>query len=307
MSMWKHLRPANLLLMALFLLGLRYFLIAPVFNSFEFSLVLGHFDFLLLVLSCMLVAGGGYLINDYYDQATDAINKPHKQLQQPERAVSWSLLCSAAGIALGVYVGFKATLTNLAIVQIVVTFLLWKYAESWKGIALLGHLVVSLVMAVLSFVPFLYEFVAISVLYRFEMAAAKSLMYVGLAYALFAYLSTFIRELIKAMQDLPGDEQAGYRTLPVKYGLAFSKKLTTILLMILLLSLLALTIFQWIQGSLFNACYLVLFVCMPIMVTGWRLRNAQLPVDFGKAATWLKITMLAGVCTLGAFYLELML
>ena len=71
-------RPLNLAFMALMMLLLRYFLIAPLYQLAGISFSLSDFQFLLLIISVVSIAAGGYLINDYFDQRTDQINKPEK-------------------------------------------------------------------------------------------------------------------------------------------------------------------------------------------------------------------------------------
>jgi 4-hydroxybenzoate polyprenyltransferase len=304
--MLKHLRWPNLLLMALLMFSMRYFLIAPIIYSHDLHLLLSHWSYAGLVLSCVLVAAGGYLINDYYDQEADRLNKPEKVLDDPEKALNWYAILSVIGIAIGAFIGWQAGLLNLAIIHIIITFLLWKYAESWKGIALLGHMVVAAFLAILVFVPILYEYIAISVLYREAAASARYLLYAGLAYAMFAYLTTLVRELTKAVEDIHGDQAAGYRTLPIKYGIPFTRTLAVIIQLVTLMLLLVFFVVQLQAQSWYTAAYLFLALLLPGSLALVRLLKSNQLSDFSAVSIRMKWFMLGGIGSLAFFYIDLM-
>lgn len=304
--MLKHLRTPNLVMIAFLMISIRYFLMAPIIQSNELHLLLSHWSFAGLILSCVLIAAGGYLINDYYDQVADAINKPAKKLQSPEKALHWYGVLSVSGIALGAVVGWQAGLLNLAIIHIIITFLLWKYAESWKGVPLLGHLVVASFLVVLVFLPLLYEYIAVSVLYREAAASARYLLYATLAYACFAYLSTLVRELAKAIQDTEGDLAAGYNTLPIKYGIAFTRRLAAVLQLITILLLVLFLVMQIQSQSWYTAAYLFTAVLLPGALALVSLLNSTQTSDYASVSSRMKWFMLGGIGSMAFFYFELM-
>ena len=57
---------------------MRYCIISPFLQINNFSLQLDNLRFFLLVLTTILIAAAGYVINDYFDVRTDRINKPDK-------------------------------------------------------------------------------------------------------------------------------------------------------------------------------------------------------------------------------------
>lgn len=304
--MLKHFRLPNLIMMAYLMMSIRYFLMAPIIKSHDLHFVLSEVDFWALVLSWLLVAAGGYLINDYYDQAADAINKPHKALKAPEKALNIYFILNLTGIALGIYVGWQAGLMNLAIILVIVIFALWKYAEAWKGIALLGHMVIATLLAILVFVPVVHEYIAISVLYREAGAAARYLLYATLAYAIFAYLTTLVRELAKAIQDTEGDLAAGYNTLPIKYGIAFTRRLALVIQLITILFLVLFLVMQIQSQSWYTAAYLLIAVLFPGTLALAKLLSAKHISDFAGVSKVMKWFMLGGIGSMAFFYFELM-
>lgn len=305
-SMLKHLRIPNLLIMAFVLYSVRYFLMAPILESNALHLVLSHLDYFLFALSCLLIAAAGYVINDYYDQEADTINKPNKKLASPERALNVYAGLNIAGIGLAAFVGWRAGLLNLAIIHIIITFLLWKYAESWKGVSILGHMVVSTIISILIMLPLVYEYIAFSVLYRESSTSAKYLLYALLFYAAFSYLINFARELAKGAQDIKGDQAAGYQTFAVKYGPLATKRLAMLLLLISFLGLFIVMAQQFMQARWFAALYTTLAVGLPNLLAMLVLMRAISSTDFRKAANLMKILMIGGIGSMAYFYLELL-
>lgn len=305
MDILKRLRWPNLALMAFLLLSVRYFMMAPIFASYELNLLLNHIDMALLVLSCLLVAAGGYLINDYYDQEADRHNG-RGTMPQPAQVLRWYGILSVAGIALGAWVGYRGGLLNLAIIHIITTFLLWKYAESWKGIPLLGNLVVSALLGLLLFVPLVYEYIAVSVLYREAAESARFLLYASLVYAAFAYLTNLVRELAKTAQDQQGDAQAGYRTFAVAFGAAATRRLAVILQLVVLLGLLLILYQQVLQQAWYNLAYIAVAALLPASVALVQLIQSREAAQFGKASRTLKFLLLGGMGSMAWFYLQLL-
>ena len=64
----KLLRPINLFIITVVMYAMRF--VFYNFNKylfFEFHSVIKEYDFFLLVLSTMIIAGAGNIINDYFD------------------------------------------------------------------------------------------------------------------------------------------------------------------------------------------------------------------------------------------------
>ena len=76
--MLQLLRIPNLLIVALTQYLLQYLVLAPALREAGLRASLGSFHFFLLVVTTVLLAAGGYVINDILDYKTDLINKPEK-------------------------------------------------------------------------------------------------------------------------------------------------------------------------------------------------------------------------------------
>ena len=81
MNYIKLIRPLNLLIIALTMYLFRYCIVAASpYRLFYIQNVLTNTEFLLLVLSTLFIAAGGYVINDIFDTDIDSVNQPQKTI-----------------------------------------------------------------------------------------------------------------------------------------------------------------------------------------------------------------------------------
>ena len=75
------------------------------------SLQMPLIDFILLVFATILIAAGGYVINDYFDIKTDLINRGKVIVgtKIPRRqAMMWHNILNVLGVAIGFYISWRA-------------------------------------------------------------------------------------------------------------------------------------------------------------------------------------------------------
>lgn len=180
--------------------------------------VLFDVNLFLLVIASTFAIASGYLINNFYDAEKDLINRPHKTLldnyisQKTKLAIYFTL--NFLSVILASYVSFKAVIFFSIFI-----FFLWFYSHKLKKYPFIGTLVASLLAITPFFVVFVYY-------HNFDM--------VIFVHATFLFFIISIRELTKDLENLKGDLTQDYRTIPVVYGVKFSK--------IIISSLVALTL-----------------------------------------------------------------
>lgn len=162
-----------------------------------------------VLIACIvvfMVTGFGNAINDYFDHKIDAVNKPERPIPSGRislrRAGSYSWALALLGNILTIlFLGFIPEL-----VVLVSTLLMFYYAHTLKKKLLIGNFVISFLTG-LSFV-----FGGIVV------GATIPSVYLGF----YAFLTTMMREIVKDMEDIRGDEIEGANTLPIAYGMKSS-------------------------------------------------------------------------------------
>jgi len=257
----------------------RYFLIRDKPLSFSHLLnILLEKNLFLIVLATVLVAASGYIINDYYDIKIDLVNKPERVVIGRYIKRRWALLIhqifNASGILLGLLVDRKTAFVNLCAV-----FCLWLYANKLKRLAFWGNLMVAILTG--------FSLLVLAVYYPGHQREVW-------VYATFSFFITLIREIIKDMEDVKGDERHGCRTLPIIWGIARTKNLVYGLIAIFI------SILFILASQLPNEriAYIFLLMMFPVGFLTYKLVYADKPNDFAFLSNACKIIMLIGVLTM---------
>lgn len=211
-SKWAIFRPANLGLLILCQV-LVYIFIGKGDNFLLIAI---------LSIATACIAAAGNMINDFYDRNRDEINKPGKNVSQwyLDRNLFWPIY-----FALNLTGLITAWLLNpyLGALFAGTIALLWIYSVQWKDLPLLGNLCISFLAAISLLIVRIVQ----------PGLNVKLMLY----YALFAFILTWIRELIKDMEDRVGDEASGSKTLAItaspKINLWTIRILTIVVLMLL--------------------------------------------------------------------------
>ncbi|MBK6966797.1 MAG: UbiA family prenyltransferase [Bacteroidales bacterium] len=122
------------------------------------------------------------------------------------------------------------------------------------------------------------------------------------SYALFAFLLTFIREVVKDAEDVEGDAETGCQTLPVVFGIAYSRNLALVLLTVTLLLSITGIYFLFNTSRMVPAFYFLIVVAVPLVILAILVAGAKLKEQFHRISNLLKLLMLSGI--VGLFILS---
>jgi 4-hydroxybenzoate polyprenyltransferase len=112
-------------------------------------------------------------------------------------------------------------------------------------------------------------------------------------FALFAFMTTFIREIIKDMEDYKGDMALGRRTLPVTAGITVSG-IVVLFLSVVTLFLLWFIWFRYLNDKI-TLAYITLLVTLPMIWVNYRVLTAKDQHAIHTASNVMKLIMLAGI------------
>ena len=257
----------------------RFFLIRdkPLSFSHLLEIILDK-NIFLISLSTVLIAASGYIINDYYDIKIDLVNKPDRVVIGRYVKRRWALMINqifnGLGILLGLFISKKVALVNLTAV-----FCLWLYANQLKRLAFWGNLIVAILTG--------FSLLILAVYYPGHQKEVW-------VYAIFSFFITLIREIIKDMEDVKGDEKHGCRTLPIIWGIARTKLLVYVLIASFITTLFILAT----QLPNQRIAYIFLVMMIPIGFFTYKLVYADKPRDFAFLSDACKVIMLIGVLTM---------
>jgi geranylgeranylglycerol-phosphate geranylgeranyltransferase len=234
---------------------------------------------LLAMGSAACIGGAANAINDYFDIEIDRINRPDRPLpsgliSKHTALVLWGLL-SVLGIGLSFLLSFNHVVLALGSV-----ILLYIYSATLKRQGLIGNLVVSLI-------------VGMALIYGGMAVGSPSAAGIG---AVFAFVTTLVREWIKDLADMTGDNQAGARTLPITLGSRSTIRLIVGWISVIIVTAPMPFLFWGYKGLfLFGVC----IVNGILLATIWVLVQSQNPVaDAPKASSLMKAAMFMGLVAL---------
>ncbi len=230
-------------------------------------------------LAAALVAAGANTINDYYDVEVDRINKPQRPLPAGDISVSVALKTAWIEFMVGIFLSFLVT-AAIGLMTLVIAALLFWYSYSLKKSGLLGNMLVSFICGL----TFIYGALVVGNLRE------------GLFPAMFAFLFHLGREVVKTMQDIPGDASHGIRTFPLRRG-----KRDALILLRGLFFLLAIFTFIPFAIHWYSLHYflIVLFGIYPVLLaTGFFLKQNDSPRRIGFFSNLIKADMIIGLIAL---------
>lgn len=298
-AFFKLIRVENLLIIAVTQICMKYLVFAPLNEYSKFTPTL----FTISLLSTILIAAAGYIINDYFDVKTDKINRPETVVIDVTIKRRWAMILhiilNAIGLILGFYLALRCHNLKLVSFQIISILLLWFYSTHFKKQLLVGNIVVSLLTATIPLMPMVYDYYLmrpIDPIVSFLIGDfIQTLVIIILGYSAFAFLTSFAREVIKDMEDYKGDIQTGGKTMPIVWGIITSK-VVTFFIIIITIGLLFLASYKFYKEQQFIGVYYILGVTvLPLILLMIQTIRAKTSKDFKVASLLLKFIMVVGI------------
>ena len=308
---WK-----NLVFLALVMWMLQRLVIIPLMigYGFEPADMLHGMPLAVIIIATVLIAAGGYVINDYFDVKIDAINNPDNQIVSKtitrEQAMRIYQILTVSGVAVGIYSAVMLKSWSIGLLMVFMPGLLWFYSSSYKRMLIVGNLIVALSAALVPILLAMADIAYIELTYTEDLLYQTPIIpmiYKWLSvFALFAFLLTFSREIVKDLEDQIGDRELECHTIPVVFGETWSKVIV-MLLMLFTIGLLGMAYMQWIPfdkgwasaNMNYMLCYAVLWVIAIVIF----LRSHRAS-DYAVSSSMLKILMGWGMIYTLVFYIQ---
>lgn len=299
------LRVGNLTFVAILLYVMEKWVATPLLQLEQFGELMPWWILTLLIVSVVGIAAGGYVINDYFDVKIDRINRPDNlvvtRIISRDAAMNIFYGLTAVGVIAGTVVAWWAHSWTLLFTYVVIPGLLWFYSASYKRMFLIGNLVVAFASAI---VPLLVAIANADYLHHLYQNALAYSPIVGELYvwtggfAAFAFLLTWVREIVKDIEDIEGDREMECRTLPIVWGDKVAKIIATILLVVIttliVYILFAVLPFSHEWKSL-PTRYVVFGLIVPILCSIVLLWAANNRTEYHRVQTIIKFAMFMGM------------
>ena len=237
--------------------------------------VIFDFNLFLLILCSSLSIASGYIINNFYDQKKDIINKPIKS--KIDDVVKKSTKLYFYFILNFVVIFFASIISLRAVIFFsVYIFFLWFYSHKLKRLLFLGNLFYSL----LTITPFF----AILLYY-------KNIDLIIAAYALFLFFILLLKDITKDLKNLVGDFTENYQTIPVAFGEDFSRIIISLITFINVI--LIINLFVNFSDGYMNIYYAISLILLLIFTI--KLYNSKRVSDYLELHNILKLIIGLGV------------
>ena len=263
--------------------GIIAFISAYLGGMFASSIILDAFTDVKLIyvsVAALLLLSAGNAINDYCDYNIDKFNKPKRPLPsgriQRPNVLYFAAILISIGIGLGVLINIYAIG-----IAILVSGMLVSYAVWLKRTPLIGNLVVSS----LTSITFISGGVAIGSVQG------------TIIPAIFAFLFTTAREIVKDLEDTEGDLKGNVKTLAI-----LNPRLAVAITLTFMVSVIIFSpipyLFGWYTWHYLVA--IVLGVDIVLIILGFQLWKDASKANCAFVQRWMKWDIFVG---LGAIYL----
>ena len=308
---FKLIRSLNLFFIVLTQFLFYYFIIVPQYSILSLSKPrLDDSNFLMIVLASILIAAGGYIINDYFDINIDRVNKPQRLIIGNVISRRWAmffhLLLSLLGLVLTGLVSASLNNKLLFILNFFSVILLWFYSTFFKRRLLIGNIIISLLSAWVVIVLYVCEM-------NFDLdgvsvQSSKSMLKIyqlAVVYAGFAFITSLVREIVKDMEDIEGDRKYLCQTMPIVWGVSASKLFISVWLVVLSGILFFMMGYALLKSFFISASYVLFFLIVPLIDMLIFLFRSRKQNDFKKLSLRIKIFMFLGILSMFIYYYQI--
>jgi 4-hydroxybenzoate polyprenyltransferase len=117
--------------------------------------------------------------------------------------------------------------------------------------------------------------------------------YMIIVFCIMAATTTLIREILKDMADIKGDESQNCKTVPIVIGISKTKYVVNVLLLGTIFTILGLQIMFF--PDIKHAFYIIIFVCLPLLISAIITHKGKERIHFIRASDFIKISMFAAI------------
>ncbi|MUP45522.1 prenyltransferase [Gramella sp. BOM4] len=296
LQFFKLIRAGNLVFIALTMFLIKYGLFAP----FGVAVTLNLLGFSLLVLAVVCVAASGYVINDIFDVKADLKNKPERTIINNgiSEKVAYRIFFTLTiiGVGLGFYLSNMIGRPGFSGFFIFGSAILYLYNSQFQQSILVGNILVSIIVGLIPIGVGLYDL--LPAITEQNQPTQSTIFSILIDYSIFAFLINFLREVVKDQEDIDGDYNAGYRTLPIVLGKSRTNKVLFALALIPI-GFLIFYIYKYLFEHLRAVLYCLILLVGPLLFFLINIWNAEKKKEYTRLSMVLKIVLFFGLISIG--------
>lgn len=281
-----------------------FFIYKPLYPN---AALTADYPFYFIVATSICIAAAGYIINDYFDVNIDQVNKPQSVVVGAHISrrwvIFWHLILSMGGVYISLIAFPFQQYLHIHFSNLATILILWFYSTNFKRDFLIGNVVIAVLTAWTIGVVYFSKFTLVQLVHPTHMQTTDLKFFkLMLLYSSFAFILTLVREALKDMEDMNGDEKFGCKTMPIAWGLQTTKVYVAVWLMVLILVLTIIQLYSIPFGWWIPIIYCVITIIAPLVYVLFHLKQAYTKNDFNKLSNLIKLAMLMGILSMGFFY-----
>ena len=265
----------------------------------KIDLSLANWQYILLVLSTVCIAAGGYIINNIMDLDSDLENKPNDVVVgvsiSENMAYNLYIGFTLIGVCIGYYLSNVIMRPSFLLVFILPSALLYIYATTLKQIMIVGNMVVASMLSLSILIIGL--FMIFPATYEGNVEKMRVVFSVLIDYAIIAFIINFIREIVKDLEDIAGDVQQGLRTLPIVIGENKTRKLVFILGFVPTI-LIIYYVYNYLFQLQYATVYILGFIVGPLLYFIIKIWSARTKKEYHHLSNVLKLIIFFGIISI---------
>lgn len=225
-----------------------------------------------------MIGAGAYIINDYFDQKIDLINRPESVVVGTQLKRRFALIYHALLTLGGITIGFLLD-PFVGAVHIFSSGALWTFSGVLKRQLLIGTLTISFLTALTMLIVTIYF---------------RQFSLLVVAYSMFGCVTIFIRESIKDIISVKGETAFGVHSVPIVWGVRGAK--TVIFLAgiagVGMMTFYLISISNWTVRYFFIAVFLV------VLWAFYKLSKADRVKDFEEIKKVIDLIIVLGIVSM---------
>ena len=300
----KLVRWPNLVFIILAETLIHFCIYTPLFPAADSQV---NLRFYFMLVSNILIAAAGYMINDYFDVNIDQVNKPEKVLVgsyiSRRMVIFWHLIFSVLAMYLSTIVFPFQSYWHIHFTNLLAILLLWFYSTSFKKKFLIGNVIIAILTAWSIAIVYFSKFTIQEITHpAVSNASVFQFAKLTLLYAAFAFILTLVREALKDMEDMEGDQKYGCQTMPIVWGLKPTKVYLAVWTFVVIAMLAIIQLYVIPFGWWYTVVYCFGCIIFPLALVLYKLPTSYTHTHFRKLSAYIKIAMLAGILSILFFY-----
>lgn len=294
MKYLKLIRIKNLLVMAMIQYLIRYSLLIPVYGK---SNVLGDLNFALLLSSILMIAAGGYVINNYFDIQVDTENEKALVGKSILRRIALLLhiFLTASGVILGFVIASNVGFIGLGMIMIFSAYLLWEYNLRLKKRSVMRNLIIAILSAI-----FVAAIPVFEIFPKYHVEESQHTLILIYMYSFFAFVCSLMHEIIKDFISMEADKKFNKPSLPTQWGVEKTKEFVKWLSIASICGIISI-IFSEFSTQLYLQIYAFSMLILPLCILNIWIYKAKDVQDYMRISKLNKFIIGAGISSMCFF------